>query len=673
MLYVPPESNEFEGEIIPSDPEKDPKEYEDDESEDGPIDYPMDGGDDGDDDDSDSFGDDVDDEDEEEEEQHLASADAAVVVPTVEPVSLPEGTEPVIPPPSTDITTIGARTIVRLQASISLRLEALRIASTQALIDAVTAALPSPPIPPPLYIPPPVDRRDDIPETELPPRKKSCLFALGPRYEVGESSTARLIGGRGIDYGFVLLRECQKPKRAKDAAYHREKMILYKQEEAEIQLNAEQADWKDDTDDESDDQELETHYMYMAKIQEVSLDAVDSRPIFDTEPKQKIDQNDEDADLAKEREFFASLIEKLKCEINESKNRNKFLETSNKVLIDKLKSEIKDFKNKNNQFKEANNKLSEENDLLYADFKKSQAKLKRQDSIEYASKMELECAKELLVYVSATCPSSKHVSDKLVAITPINRARKVRFVESKDTSKDKTLTQIIRRCVHGQEAYDILKACHEGPTGGYHGANLTAKKVFDAGFFWPTIYSDAHNLVKSCDICQRQGKISQKDEMPQNVIQFCKIYDVWEANALLTNDARVVVKFLKSFFARFETPRAIISDRGTYFYNDKFAKVMSKYGVTHRLATVYHLQTSRQVEVSNRGLKRILERMIGENCASWSEKLDDALWAFRTAYKIPIGCTPYKLVYRKSCLELEHKAYWALKHVNFDLKTTGDH
>nr|GEW17428.1 reverse transcriptase domain-containing protein [Tanacetum cinerariifolium] len=116
-----------------------------------------------------------------------------------------------------------------------------------------------------------------------------------------------------------------------------------------------------------------------------------------------------------------------------------------------------------------------------------------------------------------------------------------------------------------------------------------------------------------------------------------------EANALLTNDARVVVKFLKSFFARFETPKAIIIDRGTYFYNDKFAKVMSKYGVTHRLATAYHLQTSRQVEVSNRGLKRILERTIGENCASWSEKLDDALWAFRTAYKIPIGCTPYKV------------------------------
>ncbi|GJW06664.1 reverse transcriptase domain-containing protein [Tanacetum coccineum] len=105
-------------------------------------------------------------------------------------------------------------------------------------------------------------------------------------------------------------------------------------------------------------------------------------------------------------------------------------------------------------------------------------------------------------------------------------------------------------------------------------------------------------------------------------------------------------------------------------------QVMSKYEVTHRLATAYHPQTSGQVEVSNRGLKRILERTVGENRASWSDRLDDALWAFRTAYKTPIGCTPYKLVYGKSChlpIELEHRAYWALKHANFDLKTAGDH
>ncbi|GJW97705.1 reverse transcriptase domain-containing protein [Tanacetum coccineum] len=196
--------------------------------------------------------------------------------------------------------------------------------------------------------------------------------------------------------------------------------------------------------------------------------------------------------------------------------------------------------------------------------------------------------------------------------------------------------------------------------GGHYGANYTAKKVFDSGFYWPTIYKDAHELVKNCDSCQRQGKISQRDEMPQNSIQVCEIFDVWgidfmgpfpssrgnkyilvavdylskwvEAKALPTNDARVVVKFLKSLFARFGTPRAIISDRGTHFCNDKFAKVMSN--------------------------------------------LDDAMWAFRTAYKTLIGCTPYKLVYGKLChlpIELEHRVYWALKHANFDLKTASDH
>ncbi|GJU31033.1 reverse transcriptase domain-containing protein [Tanacetum coccineum] len=250
----------------------------------------------------------------------------------------------------------------------------------------------------------------------------------------------------------------------------------------------------------------------------------------------------------------------------------------------------------------------------------------------------------------------------------------------------------------------ITKRNNSGPTGGHYGANFTAKKIFDAGFYWPTIYKDAYEFVKTCDACQKQGKISQRDEMPQNAIQVCEIFDLWgidfmgpfpsskgnkyilvavdylskwvEAKALPTNDARVVVKFLKSLFSRFGAPRAIISDRGTHFCNDKFDKVMSKYGVTHRLSTPYHPQTSGQVEVTNRGLKRILERTVGENRASWSDKLDDALWAFRTAYKTPIGCTPYKLVYGKAChlpVELEHKAYWALKHANFDLKTAGDH
>ncbi|GKA29623.1 hypothetical protein Tco_0715868, partial [Tanacetum coccineum] len=234
--------------VTESDPEEDLEEYEDDETKDGPVDYPMDGGDDGDDDDGDSSRDDANDEDEddedEEEEEHLAPADSAIVVPVDEPIFPSEGTKPVIPPPSTDIT-IRARITVRPQTSISLppeaevegllamttpspsppislsppsagerlarcmappahsspllpssgcptQIQTFRMTSTQALIEAVTAVLPSPPLPPlpplppSLYIPPPVDRRDDIPESEQPPRKRLYLSTLGSRYKVEE-------------------------------------------------------------------------------------------------------------------------------------------------------------------------------------------------------------------------------------------------------------------------------------------------------------------------------------------------------------------------------------------------------------------------------------------------------------------------------------------------------
>nr|GEZ00088.1 reverse transcriptase domain-containing protein [Tanacetum cinerariifolium] len=209
--------------------------------------------------------------------------------------------------------------------------------------------------------------------------------------------------------------------------------------------------------------------------------------------------------------------------------------------------------------------------------------------------------------------------------------------------------QIIRRCVHGQEAYDILKSFQEGPTGGHHGANFTTKKA---------------KFLKAMRCLRTLFKFVKSLMYGEQIL--------WDHSRLHEG----IVKILKSLFTRLRTPRAIISDHGTHFCNDKFAKVMSKYGITHRLSTAYHPQTSGQVEVLNRGLKHILERTVRENRASWSEKLDDALWAFRTAYKTSIGCAPYKLVYGKFChlpIELEHKAYWALKHVNFDLKTTGDH
>nr|GEV91310.1 hypothetical protein [Tanacetum cinerariifolium] len=232
-----------------------------------------------------------------------------------------------------------------------------------------------------------------------------------------------------------ITMECQKPKLAKDAAYHKEKMLLCKQEEAEFQLNAEQADWRDDTDDEPEDQELKAHYMYMAQIQEVNPDAADnSGPIFNSEPLQRYDReqvdqdDDDDDDLANERDLLASLIEKLKCEIDDSKNHNKFLKTSNKILVDKLQGQIEDFKTKNkslessnNHLKKPNNELSKTNQLMYKDLKKFQAELDRYNDVKYTSKVEIDCAKAKEDLMSYKMESEKSFNAYTRKINDLNQ------------------------------------------------------------------------------------------------------------------------------------------------------------------------------------------------------------------------------------------------------------
>nr|GEX51273.1 retrovirus-related Pol polyprotein from transposon TNT 1-94 [Tanacetum cinerariifolium] len=240
------------------------------------------------------------------------------------------------------------------------------------------------------------------------------------------------------EFGHVA-KECQKPKRAKDAAYHREKMLLYAADSGPI----------------FDDEPVQKvsnddHYNVFAME---SVHPMQSKSVHDTYPikqdaqnmiidsldmnydREEIDQTDDDNDLAKERELLASLIKKLKYEIDESKNRNKILETSNKVLIENLKGETEDFKNKNkslessnNFFKEANNKLSETNNLLYADYKKFEAELARRNSKEYASQMELECKKDL----------KAQLQDKGIVLSELKKLIKKLKGKSVDTKFEKS-------------------------------------------------------------------------------------------------------------------------------------------------------------------------------------------------------------------------------------------
>nr|GEX28628.1 hypothetical protein [Tanacetum cinerariifolium] len=205
------------------------------------------------------------------------------------------------------------------------------------------------------------------------------------------------------------------------------------------------------------------------------------------------------------------------------------------------------------------------------------------------------------------------------------------------------------------------------------------KESFYAGFYCPTIFKEAHTLVQNCDACQHSGSLSCRNEMPQNNIQVSEIFDIqgidfmgpfskshkfeyilvaidyvskWtESEALRTNDARVKINFLKKLFSRFGILKALISDRA------------------------YHPHISGHVENTSRALKGILEQTVKDSHFIWSRKLDDALWAFPTAYKTPIGTTPYRLLYEKTChlsFEIKHSAYWALRSCNSDLKIAGE-
>ena len=235
---------------------------------------------------------------------------------------------------------------------------------------------------------------------------------------------------------------------------------------------------------------------------------------------------------------------------------------------------------------------------------------------------------------------------------------------------------LLKRCVFETEVQSILIACHNSACGGHFSGQLTNQKILRAGYFWPTLFKDAHDYVRKCDVCQRYARNDLRMEMPLHVSLPLVPFKKWridyvgevhphsskgmasvvvateyltkwaEAKAVKTDTAEHAATFMyENIISQLGVPKILVSDRGKHFLNSLIREMTDKFQIDHRKTTSYHQQTNRQTERVNGILVSVLRKTVLDSKRDWDTKLTAALWAYRTTYKVTTHATPFSSVY----------------------------